>query len=89
MVSALPNGITVEVDRTGTPFIEGLLTEGLCIRDGLLELGDAPGLGLSLDMEAVERLRLDDPTAMPDGLYADMSFGEGHFIQPALYEEGR
>ena len=86
-VAALPNGITVEVDRTGTPFIDELLVGGLCISEGLLELGDAPGLGIELDMGVVERLRMEDPLAMPDGLYSDMVFGEGRFMQPPPYEE--
>ena len=43
VVAALPNGLTVEVDQTGNPFIEELLVEPLEIADGQLQLGVGPG----------------------------------------------
>lgn len=86
-VAAMPNGITVEVDRTGTPLVDDLLAGGLRVSEGSLDLGDEPGLGIDLNTEVVERLRLADPLTMPAGLYSDMAFGEGHFIQPAPYQE--
>ncbi len=82
-VAALPGGLTVEVDQTGNPFIDELLVEPLAIQDGLLALGRKPGLGLELNPAVVERLRLSDPLAIPDGLYSDMVFGRGGF-SPAL-----
>ncbi len=87
VVSSVPNGITVEVDRTGNPFIEDLLAEGLRIRDGHLELGSAPGLGIELNHGVVERFRMADPLDLPDGSYSDMIFGKGYLPPSLPYEE--
>jgi D-galactarolactone cycloisomerase len=74
VVAALPNAITVEVDRTGTPLINALLEEPLAIRDGLLALPAAPGLGIRLNRETVDRLRWPPGTPLPAGQYSDMWF---------------
>lgn len=87
VVAAIPNGITVEIDQTGNPFIEDLLATPLNIRDGLLHLGDAPGLGIELDEKVVERLRMADPLQVPDGRYSDMVFGAPYYTPAAPYEE--
>jgi L-alanine-DL-glutamate epimerase-like enolase superfamily enzyme len=87
VVASLPNGITVEMDRTGNPFIEELLVEPLQVRDGQLQLSRAPGLGLELDWKVVERLRMPDPLHIPDGAYSDMAFGAQYFTQAPPYEE--
>jgi len=87
VVSAIPNGITVEVDRTGNPFIEDLLVERLHIRDGQMQLSNAPGLGIELNHELVERLRMPDPLTFPDGSYSDMMFGKDNFPPSLPYEE--
>ena len=76
VVAALPNAITVEVDRTGTPFIEELLEEPLVIRDGLLQLPDGPGLGVKLNRATVDRLRLPTGAPLPTGQYSDMRFAQ-------------
>ena len=59
MVSALPSGLTVEIDRTNNPFVDKLLDPlagiTLSVIDGQLSLGDSPGLGIGLDMEVVEK----------------------------------
>jgi len=89
VVAPLPNGLTVEVDCTGTPFIEELLVDGLRISDGLLALGDAPGLGVELNFETVERLRMENPLSLPHGLYSDMVFGGAYFREPPPYEESK
>ena len=86
VVSALPNGITVEVDRTGNPFIDQLLVEPLSINDGLLALSDAPGLGVELRQETIDKYRLEDPFNVPDGAYSDMVFGKAHYNPAAPYE---
>lgn len=86
-IAAAPNGITVEVDRTGTPFVDELLTEPLEITDGHLRLPEAPGLGIRVRDVVVERLRLDDPLAVTDGSYSDMMFGIDHFPRPRDYVE--
>ena len=78
VVSAIPNGITVEIDRTGTPFVEDLLVDPLEVIDGQLELGDRPGLGIQLNMDVVERLKMADPLRIPDGSYSDMMFGKAY-----------
>lgn len=88
VVAALPGGVTVEVDRTGNPLIDELLEEPLAVKDGLLRLSERPGLGVSLNRAALDRYRLADPYAPPEGYYSDMVFGpDWHHPAPA-YEEG-
>jgi L-alanine-DL-glutamate epimerase-like enolase superfamily enzyme len=88
VITALPNGLAVEVDQTGNPFVDELLAEPLTVRDGLIRLGDAPGLGVELDERAVERYRLPDPLSLPDGFYSDMVFGKEHLYTAPTYLEG-
>lgn len=85
VIAALPNGITVEVDQTGNPFIDGLLAEPIRIQDGLLHLPDAPGLGIELDAATVERLALQPDQTTPDGNYSDMVFGAAYAGNPPPY----
>lgn len=75
VVSAVENGITVEVDQTGNPFVEELLVEPLRIENGELRLSGAPGLGVELNEAVVNRYRMPDPLHVPDGSYSDMVFG--------------
>jgi len=86
LVAAMPNGITVEVDRTGNPFIDDLLMEPLRIEDGELRLPDAPGLGIEVNEKALEALRLPRDQAIPDGNYSDLIFGAEYFSTPPPYE---
>lgn len=79
VVAALPNGLTVEMDRTGNPLVTDLLVEPPVVRDGLIRLSDAPGLGIEVDMKRVERLRMPDPFAVPEGNYSDFAFGKSHY----------
>ncbi len=74
VVASRSNGVTVEVDRTGNPFVEELLTEPLCVTDGMLRLSDDPGLGITLNEDVLARYRLPDPFDIPDGVYSDMVF---------------
>jgi len=85
LVAALPNGITVEVDQTGNPFIDDLLTAPLQIVDGLLQLPDAPGLGIELDPATVARLTMPAGQTMPDDNYSDLVFGKPYFSIPPAY----
>ena len=80
-VSAVGNGITVEVDRTGNPFIDELLVEPLTVNDGLLQLSRAPGLGVVLNQAVVDRYRMADPLEIPDGSYSDMIFGREFMLR--------
>lgn len=86
VVAALPNGITVEVDQTGNPFIDHLLTKPLKIDDGLLCLSDAPGLGIELDRATVAELALPPGTLLPDGNYSDLIFGPEYYSEPPPWE---
>jgi hypothetical protein len=80
--------LTVEVDQTGNPMIDELLVEPLRVRDGMLRLSDRPGLGIELNKAVVERLRMQDPLAIPDGFYSDMVFGaEGLGPSPPYQEK--
>ena len=75
VVAALKNGLTVEVDQTGNPFIDKLLLGNpLRIKEGQLELPQAPGLGIELDPKVVESLTLPEKSPVPAGNYSDMVF---------------
>ena len=87
MVSAAPNGITVEVDQMNNPFVNDLLVKPLQIENGELQLSHAPGLGVELDLEVVNKFRLGDPLAIPDGVYSDMMFGKSYFPESIGYKE--
>jgi L-alanine-DL-glutamate epimerase-like enolase superfamily enzyme len=83
LVAALPNGITVEVDRTGNPCIDEILVEPLRIEGGQLLLDRAPGLGVELDDQVVSRLAAAYGESMADGNYSDLTFGrEYHTVAP-------
>jgi len=75
VVSSLENGVTVEVDQTGNPFIDKLLVKPLEIADGQLRLSQGPGLGIELNDSVVESLELPRNARIPDGNYSDMIFG--------------
>lgn len=88
VVAAMANGLTVEMDQTGNPFIEELLVEPLRVRDGQISLSRQPGLGVELNRAVVDRLRLPDPLRIPDGFYSDMVFGtEGLGPAPPYQEQ--
>jgi D-galactarolactone cycloisomerase len=75
LVAALDNGMAVEVDRTGCPFMDVLLVEPPDIRDGELHLTSGPGLGITVDRQVLERLELPPGRPIPPGNYADLVFG--------------
>ena len=87
VVSAMPNGVTVEVDRMNNPFVDELLQRPFEVLDGEIALGDGPGLGIDLNWEVVERTRLRDPLHIPDGVYSDMMFGKENLPQALPYTE--
>jgi L-alanine-DL-glutamate epimerase-like enolase superfamily enzyme len=76
-VAALANGVTVEVDQTGNPFIERLPQAPLRVEDGHLTLPDAPGLGIAPDPQVIAELALP-AGSLPDGSYSDMAFGRAY-----------
>ena len=80
VISALPNGLTVEIDSTGNPFIDNLLDEPYIIKDGLISLPKNPGLGINIDEFVVEQLTLPPEKSLPAGAYSDMSFGEKYWL---------
>ena len=86
LVASLPNRLTVEVDQTGSPFIDELLAEPLRIDDGRLMLGDAPGLGIELDDAVVSRLSDSYGESMKDGNYSDLIFGKEYYTVAAPFE---
>jgi D-galactarolactone cycloisomerase len=75
LVAATSHAITVEVDQTGNPFIDDLLTEPLVIADGLLTLPQAPGLGIELKRATLERYLVPSDQPISPGNYSDMIFG--------------
>ncbi len=74
-VAVCRNAITVEIDQTGNPFVDSLLTEPLVVRDGQLKLSDRPGLGFEVDLSVVKALRIAEGQSVPPGNYSDMAFG--------------
>jgi D-galactarolactone cycloisomerase len=86
VVASLANGLTVEVDQTENPFVDDLLTEPLVIDDGRLLLGDAPGLGIELDLDVVAGLTAAYGDRMQDGNYSDLIFGTEHCAVAPPYE---
>jgi D-galactarolactone cycloisomerase len=86
VVASLPNGLTVEVDQSKSPFIDELLVEPLRVEAGRLSLGRAPGLGIELNESVVERLAASYPELMPDGNYSDLIFGPEHYSVAPPYE---
>jgi L-alanine-DL-glutamate epimerase-like enolase superfamily enzyme len=85
VVAALPNGLTVEVDRSGNPFVDDLLKQPFGVHDGLLTLSDAPGLGVEIDMAVIDRLRLPADQPIPEGSYSDLIFGQAHLMETPSY----
>ena len=79
VVAALANGRAVEVDRTGCPFMDELLTEQPAFHGGKLLLSDRPGLGIEIDPKALERMAMRANQSPPDGNYADLVFGGGTY----------
>lgn len=77
VVAASPNGLTCEVDQTGNRFIDELLGDRLPIADGMLDLGQRPGLGISVDEEFIDAHRIHDPRSIRDGNYCDLVYGRG------------
>lgn len=87
VVASQPHALTVEIDQTGNPFIEELVVEPLQVVEGRLRLSDRPGLGIELNSSVVERHRLADPRAIPDGHYSDMVFGKASYQPAGPYQE--
>lgn len=83
-VAALKNGVAVEVDRTGCPFMDKLLAEPPDIRGGRLHLWNRPGLGVEVNPEFLTRFRLP-PGSVPSGNYSDLVFGGGPYTAVAPY----
>jgi L-alanine-DL-glutamate epimerase-like enolase superfamily enzyme len=76
VVTAVPNGVMVEINRTESPFIDELLAEPLVLdANGHLALPDAAGLGIVLAEDALERFAVDPSRPAPEGHYSDLTFG--------------
>ena len=86
VLASLDNGVTVEVDQTGNPFIEELLTVKPRVEDGEIAMPQGPGLGIALDESTVERYSLPKGERIPDGNYSDMVFGLRFHAPAAPYE---
>jgi len=87
VVSAIDNGLTVEIDRTGNPFVDELLVEPLRVRDGQLTLSNKPGLGIELNRGVVDRYRIEC-NEIGEGLFSDMAFGKSYFTPAPPYGQG-
>ena len=83
---AAHGGVTVEMDQTGNPFIEQLITPALAFdrkHDGHIALGAASGLGIELNDALLAKHTLPNPPVAPDGRYSDMVFGGRDWHTPA------
>lgn len=49
----------LEYDCTPHPFRQAILRQPLLVKDGFIDVPDAPGLGIEIDTAAVERFRVD------------------------------
>ena len=67
LVASERNSLTVEIDRTGNPFIDELLTEPFEIRDGMVRVPNGPGLGIELNEEVVARHEIPRGSRHPSG----------------------
>jgi D-galactarolactone cycloisomerase len=85
LVASIPNGLAVEVDRTGTALMDDILVEPLAFHDGSIQLTNAPGLGIELDLDVVEALALPRGTRIPPGNYADLVFGDEPYESVPTY----
>ena len=74
LVASESHSLAVEVDRTGNPFIDELLTQPFEIRDGEVRLPREPGLGIELDEDLVGRHEIPRGAPIPPGNYSDMLF---------------
>jgi L-alanine-DL-glutamate epimerase-like enolase superfamily enzyme len=75
VIASLENGTGVEVDRTGNPFMDELLTEAPDIRGGQLHLSERPGLGIEIDKTLLRKFTLARGLPIPAGNYGDLVFG--------------
>ena len=85
VIAALPNGISVEVDRTANPFIDDLLLKPHQVEDGFVHLPKAPGLGIELNEQVVRRWTMPASQKLPTGAYSDMSFGKEYWVYREPY----
>ncbi len=74
LVASVRRGLTVEVDRTGNPFIDDLLAEPLRVSNGSIRMPRKPGLGIDLDEDLVARHTIPRGASIPPGNYSDMVF---------------
>jgi L-alanine-DL-glutamate epimerase-like enolase superfamily enzyme len=86
LIASLANGLMVEIDQTGNGLIDELLSERLQLEDGEVALPEGPGLGITLDENAVERYTVPKGVSVLPGNYADMVFGRGCFQPVGPYE---
>lgn len=74
LVASEPHSLTVEIDRTGNPFIDELLTEPFEIQEGTVRVPRKPGLGIELNEDVVGRHEIVQGASIPAGNYSDMVF---------------
>lgn len=86
VLASLDHGLTVEMDQTGNPLIEKLLSTPWQLHDGELALPQLPGLGITLDEDTVERYSLPPGASIPEGNYSDMVFGPQFYAPAPPYE---
>ena len=86
VLATLDTDVMLEIDQTGNALIEDLLNEKLELRDGEVIVPRGPGLGISLNEDALERYSYPAEESFPDGNYADMVFGAEYLTPPNPYK---
>lgn len=86
VLATLDTDVMLEIDQTGNALIEELLNEKLELRDGEVIVPRGPGLGISLNEDALERYSHPAEESFPEGNYADMVFGAEYLTPPNPYK---
>jgi len=86
VLATLDTDVMLEIDQTGNALIEDLLNERLELRDGKVTVPRGPGLGVSLNEDALERYSYPAEEPFPEGNYADMVFGAKYLTPPNPYK---
>jgi D-galactarolactone cycloisomerase len=87
LVASLANGLMVEIDQTGNELINSLLVDHLQIIDGEVLVPEAPGLGIELNPEVLDRYIVPKGVPVADGNYSDMAFGRAYYTPALSYDE--
>jgi L-alanine-DL-glutamate epimerase-like enolase superfamily enzyme len=58
-LASVPNGDLIEYSKSTSPLAGGLVANHLQLKDGKVEISNAPGLGVSLDEDMIKKYRVE------------------------------